>query len=89
MVPVDLQVTALSSSDPKVATVSPPTFSPGLTIHLSRRPNKSTARVASVSKQTVGSWQPISTGLAELRAIVNAAPPAVGAGGPTEDVNVL
>jgi hypothetical protein len=88
LVPVDLQVTALHSSDSYVASVSP-TFSTILPIHLPRRPDKWFAGKPSVNQQVVGSWQPISKGTAELKAIINAAPPDVGTGAPTEDVNVV
>jgi len=87
MVPVDLQLTTLSSSDPLVASVSVG-FSPVLAMHLPRRPSKRSARIPASTQQTVGSWQPMSKGAAELRAIVIAAPPYVGSGAPTEDVNV-
>jgi hypothetical protein len=88
LIPVDLQVTVLSSSDPLVASVTPATFSPVLTIHVPRRPNKSSPRIPFVKQQATGNWQPISPGGSELKAIVNAAPPDVGIGAPTEDVNV-
>jgi len=89
-VPLDLQVIALHSSDASVASVSPAIFSPVLTVHLPRRPDKRTLfRVPPSTKQEpVGSWQPISRGPAELKVIVNAAPPDAASGGPTEDVEV-
>lgn len=88
LVPVDLQVIALHSSDASVASVAPATFSPVLPIHLPRRPNKWSARKPSVNQQAAGNWQAISQGPAMLKAIVNAAPPDVGTGAPSEDVNV-
>lgn len=86
MVPVDLDVTGLNSSDPAVANVSPP--NPATRIHLARRPNKGFAGTPFTKQQTVGSWQPLSNGSATLTAIISVAPPQVGGGGPTESVSV-
>jgi hypothetical protein len=86
MVPIDLELRSLHSSDVSVAGVSPATLS--VTIHLPRRPNKTSARTPSTKKVTAGTWQPVSNGSAELKAIVYAAAPLVGSGDPKEDVNV-
>jgi len=86
MVPVDLDVTFLHSSDAAVASVTP--AKPSIRIHLARRPNKSFGGTPFIKQQTVGSWQPASSGVASLTAIVTVAPPLVGAGGPTESVSV-
>jgi hypothetical protein len=86
MVPVDLEVNFLTTSDPAVANVTP--LNPPAKIHLPRRPNKRFGRTPSVKQQSVGSWQPVSSGIATLMAIVTATPPYVGSGGPTELVSV-
>jgi len=85
-VPVDVEVRSLQSSDVSVATVNPPT--PSLKVHLSRRPNKASARTPFSKKVSVGTWTPVAIGATTLAAVIDAVPPDVGTGIPTEDVSV-